>query len=741
MIHVNRSKAPVPQILRSRAAEAARKEAADFFGRPRSKRTQERHAFHEELWRKALKDLQRLFRGKCAYCEKRPSESDGIVVSHFRPTGHAKQLGGSSSPDHYWWLAYEYDNLYPSCGDCLKQKAAMFPVSGKRVVEGAVGKQLNNESALLLDPCLDNPQEYLHFLPSGRVIPGGGKRGQRARAARASATIDTLGLNRKDLVHGRALAMENVATACRALSRRRRRLVAGTGAAMSHPAARVRKLLASWLPFGAARRQAARDALRSMGAFGEQVAVLVPELDAYRVGESAAQVRAPSVRRRRTAYVRELTICNFRMIRRLELAFEDPPLRESGDPIRTGWTVYVGENGAGKTSILQALALALGGEYQLRKAVVNWDKLLRRPRGRRKRPREGFVKVGLSTGDAIELRFNKDRAWFKSGGEGALTTLRAYGATRNLPTTRPPASWKSVEAMVRIVNLFDPYSPLCSAEGWIAGLTKDRFEVVALALKDLMRLEPGDRIRRQVHTESDSGRRIHVPIVDIGNSTSRFDDLSDGYQSMVALAVDIMAGLSKKTSDFRTDPGIVMIDELGNHLHPSWRMQVVASLRRTFPRMQFVVTTHDPLCLRGLEIGEIVVLRRESRGTTAQIVNESVAHLRADQLLTSPLFGLVGTRDPDVLRASEGDTQRYDELFLKATRSPAEESELQHLRAAIVQRTAAGETPTERFVEQAVRQALTELTKVVPAPSELDGPPAPEAIRAALRAKFTELLK
>src|SRR5262245_26632190 len=98
MIHVNRSNAIVPDILQTRRAAAARKEAEDFYSRPRPERTQERHSFQEELWSKVTQDLRRLFRGKCAYCEKRFSKSDVIFVNHFRPTGHAKQLGGSSSP-------------------------------------------------------------------------------------------------------------------------------------------------------------------------------------------------------------------------------------------------------------------------------------------------------------------------------------------------------------------------------------------------------------------------------------------------------------------------------------------------------------------------------------------------------------------------------------------------------------------------------------------------------------------
>lgn len=740
MIRVNRRKI-VPDVLQSRRALTARNEAAEYYARLPEKRTQERYSFQEELWRKIIPDLRRLFRGKCAYCETRFAKSETVFVDHFRPTGHAKQLGGSSSRDHYWWLAYEFDNLYPACATCRRNKSNMFPVRKKRAAKGEVGADLLKEGALLLDPCLDNPQEYLHFLKDGRVVPTSGSgRDSKTRLARAEATIEVLGLNRRELVKARALAMEEAAAASRALSGRKGRLIAGAGAAMSHPAARARKILAPWLGFGAARRQAVRDALKAMGAYGQQIISLVPELAAG-VGGAADRARRPNSRRRRTAYVRELTIANFKTIRRLTLEFGDPPAEASPDLPLAGWLVFVGENGTGKSSILQALALALAGDYQMRNVVINWDKILRRPRGRRLRPREGFVKVVLSTGDLIELRFDKKKAWFKSGAEGALTTLRAYGPTRNLPNTRAPASWRSVEAMTRIVNLFDPYSPLCSAEGWIAGLSGSRFDVVALALKDLMQLQPGDRIRRHKVRDPDAFRSVLVPIVDINNSSNRLDELSDGYQSMVALAVDIMAGLSKKATDFQTETGIVMVDELGHHLHPTWRMQVVASLRRCFPRMQFVVTTHDPLCLRGLEVGEIAVLRREGSAVTAQVVNESVAHLRADQLLTSPLFNLSGTRDPKLLRASQDDERRYDELFLKAKRSAVEEGEFQTLRAAIVHRTAGGETPADRFVEQAVRQALSELTKATPVVSEFEPQPAPTEIRAALKTKFTQLLR
>ena len=57
--------------------------------------------------------------------------------------------------------------------------------------------------------------------------------------------------------------------------------------------------------------------------------------------------------------------------------------------------------------------------------------------------------------------------------------------------------------------------------------------------------------------------------------------------------------------------GIVLLDEIDAHLHPRWKMRIVESLRATFSGMQFIVTTHEPLCLRGIKEQEVVVLRRE----------------------------------------------------------------------------------------------------------------------------------
>ena len=102
-------------------------------------------------------------------------------------------------------------------------------------------------------------------------------------------------------------------------------------------------------------------------------------------------------------------------------------------------------------------------------------------------------------------------------------------------------------------------------------------------------------------------------------------------------------------SDLARARGIVLIDEVGAHLHPSWRMQITDRLRRAFPNVQFLISTHEPLCLRGLQENEVVkVLKYERFGVVLQEIEMSPARYRVDQLLTSDFFGLDSAIDPEL---------------------------------------------------------------------------------------------
>jgi hypothetical protein len=112
MIHIKRAKAPV--ALKTKLVEVELKRAREFYAQPTGARSQQRYNFKvlpSKL--KGLKEaLAKLFHGKCAYCESSVLHVQPYAIEHFRPKAGAIGLDGIFSPDHYWWLAFEWTNLY-----------------------------------------------------------------------------------------------------------------------------------------------------------------------------------------------------------------------------------------------------------------------------------------------------------------------------------------------------------------------------------------------------------------------------------------------------------------------------------------------------------------------------------------------------------------------------------------------------------------------------------------------------
>jgi uncharacterized protein (TIGR02646 family) len=127
--------------------------------------------------------LETLFHGKCAYCETKLTE--GWNVDHHRPKKRVKER-----PDHpgYYWLAYEWTNLYPACNGCNQHlrdrphwdanqqndraagKADQFPLDDERHRAMSPTDDIARELPYVLDPCDDEPQLYLTFDIQGNVL-------------------------------------------------------------------------------------------------------------------------------------------------------------------------------------------------------------------------------------------------------------------------------------------------------------------------------------------------------------------------------------------------------------------------------------------------------------------------------------------------------------------------------------------------------------------------------------------
>jgi energy-coupling factor transporter ATP-binding protein EcfA2 len=302
------------------------------------------------------------------------------------------------------------------------------------------------------------------------------------------------------------------------------------------------------------------------------------------------------------------------------------------------WIVLVGENGVGKTTLLRALALGLaspavaskllderlplvrnGGEGRIGvelvggafRAVVRRDPLERTETvtaeevGPSARP--WVVGYGVRRGNACGEK-DREHEW---GPLGELHTL----------FDRPASLVNAVEWLKELDRqvLREQRQQAKGGEGSILGGRTGVWRSVASALKTLLDVT-------EVEPDED---HIFVKHRDFGRV--RFDALSDGYLTTAGWIIDLIARWIERQRELdeavgpdllRQMTGFVLIDEIDLHLHPVWQMHIIEDVRQLFPRMSFVVTTHNPLALQGARRGEVYVMRRD--GDRIELVQRDI---------------------------------------------------------------------------------------------------------------------
>ncbi len=104
---------------------------------------------------------------------------------------------------------------------------------------------------------------------------------------------------------------------------------------------------------------------------------------------------------------------------------------------------------------------------------------------------------------------------------------------------------------------------------------------------------------------------------DMGELT--IEALSDGARSVISMAADLAYRMVRLNPDLGSraaldTPGIVLIDEVDMHLHPSWQQTVMLDLQQAFPSVQFIATTHSPQVLSTVRAEKIRILEWDSNG-------------------------------------------------------------------------------------------------------------------------------
>ncbi|MCI0439595.1 MAG: AAA family ATPase, partial [Chloroflexi bacterium] len=157
-----------------------------------------------------------------------------------------------------------------------------------------------------------------------------------------------------------------------------------------------------------------------------------------------------------------------------------------------------------------------------------------------------------------------------------------------------------------------------------------------------------------------------------------------GTQSIIQSLAHLIIGYAEYydyPDNLEEKPGILIIDEIDAHLHPSWQRRIIPTLTKHFPNLQIFCSTHSPLMLAGLKAGQVQLLKRDGNGKVTVSRNETdIVGWSADEILRT----FLDVPNPTDLHTAD-QIHRLQELRQKEKLSSSEEGELEQLRHTVSQ--------------------------------------------------------
>lgn len=346
-------------------------------------------------------------------------------------------------------------------------------------------------------------------------------------------------------------------------------------------------------------------------------------------------------------FLQRLVLDNIRSIEHLDISFQT-----ESDKIRQ-WTLLLGTNGVGKSNILKAIALSFAGYDTVQDLLPNPSDWVRHGQ------KEGKIQATFLTNKGskrqIELSFiaGDNRRTFAERNNESLTQIDiirdtmehayltvGYGASRRLSSTNGIKSERFYSMGAQnVTTLFDSDSPLHAVEAWATDLEYRReqegLQFIGDAFDSLLAgvsFEGIDRDKRELLFKTPDGI---LPL--------RL--LSEGYQNVIAWWGDFLHRITTTLSELpqlSKVAGLLLIDEIDLHLHPTWQRRLRDFLTEKLPSFQIVATTHSPLTAQQAGEGELFFLKRTSEESAATLhaYTGNPQYLKIEQILTSPAFGL-----------------------------------------------------------------------------------------------------
>jgi energy-coupling factor transporter ATP-binding protein EcfA2 len=431
-------------------------------------------------------------------------------------------------------------------------------------------------------------------------------------------------------------------------------------------------------------------------------------------------------------YIRKVEIKNIRSIS--DFSMEFPEGKEAG------WHVLIGDNGAGKSTIVRSVAAVLIGPEQIAAVLPFWDEWLSKGKSQgsielqikpdlemdkqgRGQPTDKNIsaKFFLKSGTRVTLETNIDdknlspRNYNWGNNQGWFSV--AYGPFRRFTGGDP--RWNKVyfsaEKAGAHLSVFGEDIALTEALDWLRELDRRHLKEREIAQNSNAQ-EPSmpynsvsGTVLEFLKSFLNSGGLLphgtyfkHIDIdgdlvfEDGNGQLIKVTQLSDGFRSILSLIFELLRQLTKsytpaevfknikKGHNLIDLPGVVVIDEVDAHLHPTWQTRIGQWFTQYFPNLQFIVTSHSPLICRACEKGSIWRLAAPgSDRVSGEVTGEDKDKLIYGDVLDAYETNVFGAK---ITRGEEGreKQEEYRSLVYKENygqkMSGEEKKQLKHLK-------------------------------------------------------------
>ncbi|HEX8327272.1 MAG TPA: AAA family ATPase [Hymenobacter sp.] len=441
------------------------------------------------------------------------------------------------------------------------------------------------------------------------------------------------------------------------------------------------------------------------------------------------------------AYFLSLSLENVRSFRENQkISFAN----SDGKPAQ--WTIILGDNGVGKTTVLKSLAMLMPSldttteqadyfDSSFRKWSSRWWPI--RNKGENSLSINYEAHVGTFSEENSINKFpdlgSRDFPAVHVPGHSERDKFRYLSATQAVPAHLERlagfgygagrATGKSTlgevsELKDNCFSLFDDRADLLNPEEWFlqadyrlksndAGITKQNFDLLRDALIKVL----DDITDLKVSPVSSGGNPEQGLQLLSPYGWVRLRDMSLGYQTLAVWLTDFASKLFiryDKSKNPLEEPAIVLIDEIDLHLHPSWQRKLIRFLSEIFKNTQFIATAHSPLVVQaaGDIQANVVLLKREGNHTVVVSDLPDIRLWRIDQILNSELFDEVPAHSLDTEKALD----RRDYLLAKKNPTAKDREELDVLNR-FTHGKPVGESSSERRAADVLRELARKIGK------------------------------